>query len=169
MSAPELNLFSLASIGIALLASLTGSLHCVGMCGPLRLFAGSSAWAGAKYQAGRLAAYILLGLAAGSIGAFLPTWAVLLFLVIGIALSLGNFRFPAPVERLRARAIMAATAKPWLIGFISGALPCGLLHGWLAAAAATGNAIQGAALLFMLWLGTVPALEASTHFLRRPV
>jgi uncharacterized protein len=59
-----------------LVASLVGSLHCVGMCGPLVGFvAGASAhgpgstWAHAAYHAGRLLTYTTLGAVAGSVGA----------------------------------------------------------------------------------------------------
>lgn len=61
------------------LASLLGSLHCVGMCGPFALLAGSPAngdpnaaasrWpAIAGYHLGRLLTYLLIGLVAGSLG-----------------------------------------------------------------------------------------------------
>jgi hypothetical protein len=60
-------------------ASLLGSLHCVGMCGPFALLAGSPAggdrnssssrWpAVAGYHLGRLLTYLLIGMLAGSLG-----------------------------------------------------------------------------------------------------
>jgi len=60
-------------------ASLLGSLHCVGMCGPFALLAGSPAgrdqnaagsrWtAVAGYHFGRLLTYLLIGILAGSLG-----------------------------------------------------------------------------------------------------
>ena len=58
-----------------LLASLLGSVHCAGMCGPFTcLYAGPSARpsrlrAHAAYNLGRLVSYIVLGTIAGSIGA----------------------------------------------------------------------------------------------------
>mgnify|MGYP001026496741 CR=1 FL=1 len=66
-------------LGTVLVASLAGSLHCVGMCGPfVAFYAGGDASRGARrllshgaYSAGRLAAYAALGLAAGSVGAAL--------------------------------------------------------------------------------------------------
>ncbi|HMP78412.1 MAG TPA: sulfite exporter TauE/SafE family protein, partial [Pirellulaceae bacterium] len=63
--------------------SLLGSLHCVGMCGPFALLAGTHGrpsgpgtdsparhrWAAvAGYHAGRLATYTLLGLVCGGLG-----------------------------------------------------------------------------------------------------
>jgi sulfite exporter TauE/SafE len=61
------------------LASLVGSLHCVGMCGPfVAFYSGSDASAGARrllshaaYSGGRLTTYVVFGLAAGAVGAAL--------------------------------------------------------------------------------------------------
>ncbi len=60
-------------------ASLVGSLHCVGMCGPfVAFYSGSDGSAGtrrllshAAYSGGRLATYAVFGLAAGTVGAAL--------------------------------------------------------------------------------------------------
>ncbi len=60
-------------------ASLVGSLHCIGMCGPfVAFYSGADGSGGAKrllshsaYSAGRLLTYALFGLAAGSVGAAL--------------------------------------------------------------------------------------------------
>ncbi len=60
-------------------ASLVGSLHCIGMCGPfVAFYSGSDGSAGARrllshaaYSGGRLTTYILFGLAAGTVGAAL--------------------------------------------------------------------------------------------------
>ncbi len=54
-----------------LLASLVGSLHCVGMCGPFALWAtqgGRSHVTIASYHLGRLTTYLSAGLAAGLLG-----------------------------------------------------------------------------------------------------
>jgi sulfite exporter TauE/SafE len=61
------------------LASLVGSLHCVGMCGPfVAFYSGSDGSAGARrllshaaYSGGRLTTYVIFGLAAGAVGAAL--------------------------------------------------------------------------------------------------
>lgn len=54
-----------------LIASLVGSLHCVGMCGPFALWAtrgGSSYWTITGYHFGRLTTFLSAGLAAGLLG-----------------------------------------------------------------------------------------------------
>jgi sulfite exporter TauE/SafE len=60
-------------------ASLVGSLHCVGMCGPfVAFYSGADSSAGARrllghtaYSGGRLLIYAVFGLAAGAVGAAL--------------------------------------------------------------------------------------------------
>ena len=60
-----------------LTASLLGSMHCVGMCGPLAIWASGAAeqqsraktWlAGGLYHFGRLVTYLMMGLLAGFLG-----------------------------------------------------------------------------------------------------
>ena len=61
------------------LASIVGSLHCIGMCGPfVAFYSGSDGSAGARrllshaaYSCGRLATYVFFGLVAGAVGAAL--------------------------------------------------------------------------------------------------
>lgn len=61
------------------LASLVGSLHCVGMCGPfVAFYSGADGSGGARrlfshaaYSGGRLLTYALFGVAAGAVGAAL--------------------------------------------------------------------------------------------------
>jgi sulfite exporter TauE/SafE len=54
-----------------LIASLVGSLHCVGMCGPFALWAtrgGTSYWGITAYHFGRLTTFLSAGLLAGLLG-----------------------------------------------------------------------------------------------------
>lgn len=68
-----------ALLATVFLASLLGSLHCVGMCGGFVAFYSGADGSGgsrrllshAAYSGGRLVAYLTLGLAAGTIGAAL--------------------------------------------------------------------------------------------------
>ncbi len=69
----------LTLLSLVLVASLLGSLHCAGMCGPLvAVYAAGDASRGlrrglshAVYSAGRLVAYAVVGAVAGSVGAAL--------------------------------------------------------------------------------------------------
>jgi sulfite exporter TauE/SafE len=139
----------------------------------------------AVYSGGRLLSYVVLGLAAGAIGAALDlagslagfqriaaiaagivmvTWGILALLHIkGFRLfrHSGGGRF----SRLVQRGFRVVGDKPPLIratavGLLSGLLPCGWLWAFLVTAAGTGSALGGAAVMTAFWLGTVPALVA---------
>jgi sulfite exporter TauE/SafE len=77
MSTPFLMPDWLPLAGAVLSASLLGSLHCVGMCGPLLALAGGPRGQGGRaglltaYHLGRLSAYAALGALAGALGAAL--------------------------------------------------------------------------------------------------
>ncbi len=70
----------MVALGTAVfIASLLGSLHCVGMCGPFALMAGTTSLGADKarhprwqavvgYNLGRLGTYLIMGLVAGSLG-----------------------------------------------------------------------------------------------------
>ena len=168
MSVPghELELLSVGAA--ALTAALLGSVHCLAMCGPLRMLTGTTRRARILYQGGRAAAYACLGAGAGAIGNALPLGALLLFVLVAGFLALGPLqllpRF-AFVSRLR----VLAAGHPFLLGATSGLLPCGLLHGWVVAAAGTASAGRGALLLGALWLGSLPALELAPTLLAAPL
>jgi uncharacterized protein len=72
--------------------------------------------------------------------------------------------FGALVYRLRQRS-------PWwragALGLSSALLPCGWLYAFVALAAGTGSAEQGALLLAAFWMGTVPALLGLGAFITR--
>ena len=62
-------------LGTVLIASLLGSLHCVGMCGPFAMLAAASdqqrksaLFPAMAYSLGRLATYTIVGVIFGSLG-----------------------------------------------------------------------------------------------------
>jgi sulfite exporter TauE/SafE len=106
-------------------ASLVGSLHCAGMCGPLVAFCsagrGSGVVSQGAYHGARLVGYLVLGLLAGAVGAavdlggeaagFARTAAVLAGLVM-IASGLMTFLGPRlAVWRARRGGPAASTAR----------------------------------------------------------
>ncbi|MDQ1079994.1 sulfite exporter TauE/SafE family protein [Pseudoroseomonas cervicalis] len=102
-----------------------------------------------------LAALLMLGQAAARFGALLPArWQP------------AHWRpRPGPARRplLPARWLGALLAAPqgWRglgLGLLLSALPCGLLYGALAGAAASGSVLAGALAMAAFCLGTVPAL-----------
>ncbi|MGH7696815.1 MAG: sulfite exporter TauE/SafE family protein [Gemmatimonadaceae bacterium] len=83
-----------ALLGI-LLASLAGSVHCSGMCGPfVCLYAGlgngpSNRWLHVAYNGGRLLSYLMLGALAGALGAGADRLGVLVGISRAAALLAG--------------------------------------------------------------------------------
>ena len=180
-----------ALLATVLVASLVGSLHCVGMCGPfVAFYAGGDASRGARrlvshatYSAGRLVAYVTLGLAAGEIGAALDLagslagfqrvagvaagaimigWGVLALLRLrGVRVLPAQARSAAWLQRaFRLVADRPPVLRAASVGLLSGLLPCGWLWAFLVTAAGTGSTLGGAAVMAAFWLGTVPALVA---------
>jgi hypothetical protein len=145
----------------------------------------------ASYHGGRLVAYAAMGAAAGALGAafdlggaalgvqrLAPVAAGAAMILIGASAILpgsGRLRrcmsLPRPLACLLRRGMAAATRRPaatrgFLIGLLSGLLPCGWLWAFVAAAAGTGSGILGAACMAVFWAGTVPILLALSVGLR---
>jgi sulfite exporter TauE/SafE len=174
-----------------LVASLLGSLHCAGMCGPFAAFATmKDARRGpwflqALYHGGRLLAYVALGALAGGLGGTLDFGATLLGLgrlagvltgVLLVTLGLRTPAFPGAVAtarlvaRLQAHALRAApVARALGTGLGSALLPCGWLYAFVAVAAGTGRVAGGALVMLAFWVGTVPVLAVIGASVRQVV
>jgi hypothetical protein len=135
------------------------------------------------YHAGRLAAYGALGALGGAAGATLDLGGSLLGLqraaaaVAGALIALWGaaallealgarvprLEPPRALGRLVGRALRRIAGRPPAVralsmGLLTGALPCGWLYAFVAAAAGTGSAPSGALLMAVFWLGTLPVL-----------
>lgn len=164
----------------ALTTGLVGSLHCVGMCGPLamalpvgRLPRSQRSLSVGTYHLARLTAYAILGTLLGTVGQGL----LLLGLQRPVSIGAGLF-LVAWTLLARGRFGSLTSAKPtrWIVGpmgrflqqpswrsfaalgFLNGLLPCGFVYVALAGAITTGNALQSAAYMAVFGAGTVPAL-----------
>jgi sulfite exporter TauE/SafE len=155
-----------ALVAAVFVASLLGSLHCAGMCGPLVTFyAGGDESRGWRrsishlaYNGGRLLTYALLGAAAGAVGAALDLAGSLAGLQRTAAVLAGAFIFlwglgallrslgvkipapPAPrsIQRLVSGVARALTDQPPAIRGLALGLASALLPcGWLYAFAVT--------------------------------
>ena len=51
-----------------------------------------------------------------------------------------------------------AARRAWLIGVLTGLLPCGWLWAFVVSAAGTASPWAGAAMMAVFWFGTVPAM-----------
>lgn len=150
----------------ALVAGLTGSPHCVGMCGG---FASAASEGPLPWHVGRGLAYAGLGAAAGALGASLPgpSWlgsVVAAGLLLWFSLRLagvvsGGHLGSGLAVRLGSRF---AQTPGWMGNLAFGAamalLPCGLLWAALGLAVGAGTALGGALAMSVFWAGTIPLL-----------
>ncbi|MGV3559005.1 sulfite exporter TauE/SafE family protein [Larkinella arboricola] len=164
----------------ALTTGLVGSLHCVGMCGPLamalpigRLPRSQRGLAMGLYHVSRVTAYAGLGTLAGTLGQGLllagfqrsVSVAAGLFLLLWTVFRQGKFsglttsRTAQWITRPMSRFLQSPTLGAFAgLGFLNGLLPCGFVYVALTGAVTTGSAVGGAAYMGLFGLGTVPAL-----------
>lgn len=164
-----------------------GSAHCIGMCGGFAAAVGAGDrpfWPvfarQLVYNGGRIFTYAFLGVLAGAGGLYVSRWTVagltapqilsllagVLMLCIGAAAlgmfgrSRGNGTSPgglfAPLFGyfLNARGWTGYFAA----GLANGFLPCGLVYSFVALAASRAAVADGAVLMCIFGLGTLPAM-----------
>ncbi len=168
------------------LIGLFGSLHCIGMCGPIVL-ALTDAESGRMqyivgrtlYNLGRTVTYGLLGAVVGLIGATVAmagfqrylsiTMGVLILIAVFLPhrftawlLSPNVFQvFGGKLKKLWFKLIGRKTfGSLFLIGILNGFLPCGLVYAALAGAATTGSVLGGTGFMVLFGLGTIPVMLA---------
>jgi len=162
---------------------LAGSLHCVGMCGPLALAlpvqqatVAGRITAYTAYNAGRVVTYMLLGTLAGLIStAFsLAGWQQVFSILSGLLLLglsllylfkkklLRRNIFPGLQSFMQRQLVrLAHTQKVStyaLLGMANGLLPCGMLYVALASALVTGDGLHGSLFMAGFGLATLPAM-----------
>jgi hypothetical protein len=176
-------------IPIALfLLGLASGVHCVGMCGGIvAAFTAPQPLVSARklrrthlaFNGGRIASYASAGALAGLVGsgayaiaaapaqAALYAAANLMLVLIGLYLA-GISGAAAWLERLgaplwRRLQPLALRLRPhsFAAGAVWGWLPCGLVYGALAAAAASGSPARGALAMLAFGLGTLPWMLAA--------
>ncbi len=168
---------------LAFMIGLLGSVHCIGMCGPLAFSVpslkqgiGYIVFDKILYQAGRIVSYCVLGVIIGLIGQ--QIWmsglqqGVSIFTGILIILAAASriFKFSfgqrssfmlKPFNRLFSYAFQHK-ANHLIIGMINGLLPCGFVYLALAGAVNTGGVVQAAQYMFWFGLGTAPLMILAT-------
>lgn len=164
---------------LAFLIGILGSVHCVGMCGPLAFSVPSlkpgllyQIFDKLLYQLGRILSYTLLGTLIGVVGTQL--WMAGLqqvlslttgFLIVLAACSrIFNFKAKTkgnymlkPFNSLLGYALKHR-ANHLIIGLINGLLPCGFVYLALAAAVNTPSVATAASYMFWFGLGTTPLM-----------
>lgn len=174
----------------ALILGLMGSLHCVGMCGPIAFMLPVDRSNNFKkltqifiYHTGRLMAYSIMGLVFGFLGKGLFVFGMQqkLSVLIGIIMivvvlipykTFGKYNFSKPVFRIISKvknrlgaALHKKTPDTFLtIGFLNGFLPCGLVYMGLFGAIAMGNPWKGSLYMGLFGMGTIPLMTSAIYF-----
>jgi len=171
----------------AFLVGLFGSLHCIGMCGPIALALPSAKNASklthltgrVLYNSGRIVSYAILGAVFGLLGQAisLAGFQQGLSIVLGVLMLLAaflptryatyvipSFATREPVQCVKAffRSLFGVHNYESLltIGFLNGFLPCGLVYAGLAVAMSTGDMIDGMIAMVLFGAGTFPVMLA---------
>ncbi|WP_420318565.1 sulfite exporter TauE/SafE family protein [Ekhidna sp.] len=161
----------------AFIIGLFGSLHCVGMCGPVMMaFMGpnQSKKGFVLYHSGRILSYILIGGLLGLLGAtiafmnlqkflafFLGSGLILLYGVPSIRHRLERFYFESGFYQFLKSFLSQnlTVRKRWFLsGVANGFFPCGLTYVAAAGAVALANPLEGVVFMILFGLGTLPAL-----------
>ncbi len=162
---------------------LLGSLHCVGMCGPLALslpLNSNSFWSkfsGALlYNAGRIVTYATFGLIFGAVGKSVALFGyqqwlsvilgvlIIIFVILPKGVSaFNNTNFiKLYFEKLRSLLGQFFLKKNYSslfsIGLLNGLLPCGLIYMAMAGAIATGDIMSSILFMAFFGLGTLPIM-----------
>jgi len=165
-----------------------GSSHCVGMCGPLAIALGMPSTSlvhnfrrQLAFSVGRLSTYGFAGAVAAFAGLWLRQWSWLAASVQAMLALLGGFTLvilglttagviprlklgwtvPQPCAAagwLKTLLLSTSLSGAFLAGLFTGFIPCGLVYGFLAIAAASGNITHGWLIMTAFGLGTMPLM-----------
>ena len=173
----------------ALILGLLGSLHCVGMCGPIAFMLPVDRSNSFKkvsqisiYHIGRLLAYSLIGLVFGFVGKSLYIFGIQqqLSIIIGVLMivivllpykTIGKYNLSKPLYKIISKvksslgkALKKKTADTFLtIGFLNGFLPCGLVYMAVFGSVATGSLLEGSLYMVLFGLGTIPLMTTAIY------
>jgi len=170
----------------ALVIGLAGSLHCVGMCGPIAIALPIGQDSRLMYTIGRVAynigrtlTYALLGLVCGFVGQtiLMSDYQQGLSIALGVIILLAVFTPSKYTSKLVGKSSnsklfgklqdvwgrMFRKSTVWalfVVGLLNGFLPCGLVYLALAGSVATGSPQKGAMYMGLFGLGTLPVMMA---------
>ena len=173
-------------IGSAFVMGLAGSLHCVGMCGPLTLSlpvlhqdAISRISGGLIYNSGRILSYTVMGILLGSFGHFIIStkWQSSLSIALGVIVLLYLFlpkkyshfatatTLTKPFRLLRQQLGRLFQSRKlsslFYIGIWNGFLPCGLVFLALTSSLVSASVGNGAMFMLFFGIGTFPLMFAT--------
>lgn len=168
---------------LAFFTGFFGSVHCLGMCGPLAfaVTSGHSSWwmvllDKLTYQFGRIISYSILGMLIGFIGQqlWMSGLQQLVSIVSGLLILAAGL---SRIFRLQTTAGPSATfgifgkaftyalkhkASHLFTGMLNGFLPCGFVYLALAGAVTVGDTIDAVKYMALFGLGTLPLMLVAT-------
>jgi len=173
----------------AFLLGFAGSLHCVGMCGPIALAIpmttrdrANVVFQSLLYQFGRITTYSVLGGVLGFLGwgvalagyqkAFSIGLGVFLLIAalfpVAVNFSFFNKKYQKATNWLKrelGKALsITGNSAAFKIGLLNGILPCGLVYMALIGAIASGEILQGMLFMAAFGLGTLPMMTGVLIF-----
>jgi uncharacterized protein len=167
---------------------LLGSLHCIGMCGPIALALPAGKFKSIRfyfgriyYNLGRVVTYSFFGLIFGIIGknfamAGLQNWvsiisgAGIIIIVLlpqkfknNVLTKLPFYKVTDKIKNaFRSLFKSGSLTAMFLIGLLNGFLPCGFVYVGLAGALASGEVTTGILYMALFGLGTLPVMFAAS-------
>lgn len=173
----------------AFILGLLGSLHCVGMCGPIAFMLPVDRTNSVRkiiqtmtYHLGRLLSYSLIGLFFGFVGKSLYIFGMQqqLSIIIGILmivlilmpakmintflLSRSIYNILSKVKSAFGKTLKKKTPDTFLtIGFLNGFLPCGLVYVAVFASLTTGHTYLGGLYMVLFGMGTIPLMTSAIY------
>ena len=172
--------------GLAL--GFLGSMHCIGMCGPIALALPSQSKSKFSfylgrilYNFGRVITYSLMGLIIGSVGQKINlagyqqilsiSLGVIILIIVLIPSRFKNFFSSLSIVKATIKALQSSIgllfrkgsqASLFAIGILNGFLPCGFVYVALAGAFAFGNVESSIFFMALFGLGTIPAMFSAS-------
>ncbi len=164
----------------AFILGLLGSLHCVGMCGPIALaLPGKGLGGRLLYNAGRISTYASIGFISGLLGMGILLAGAQQYLSVLLGSIMLSLVLLSLLHR-KAKWMQRISQKPflwvqhrlgpllsnprwtslYLIGLLNGLLPCGFVYVALSGALLSHAPLSGALFMAFFGLGTVPAMLA---------
>jgi hypothetical protein len=164
----------------ALTTGFLGSLHCIGMCGPICLSLPFNHSDPMKkflsillYNTGRILTYSILGFLIGIFGKGFELIGLqqLISIISGVLIIAYIVFFPGfkikflpsgMLSSLKMKIHQLFQQKRWasmfFLGTLNGILPCGLVYVAIMGALATGEPSSGAEFMLFFGIGTLPAM-----------
>jgi hypothetical protein len=172
----------------AFVIGFLGSLHCIGMCGPILLALPAVKLKDKKfilgrifYNSGRVITYSFLGLMFGLLGKGFEMWGFQRYISISIGIIILIYIFLptnykkyflgfSPVVLLNNKLKLMfgklfnkkSLISMLLIGIVNGLLPCGFVYMAIGGSVTTGDAFKGMLFMALFGLGTVPLMFTSS-------